>query len=145
MYKFLLEPVLNHRSFIVENLQKELAILEKILSGEKRKLRSYKKAKYEFLSELQKKEEEGVTISEIVLYSSFVERLSMDIIEQRERIVEAVRKVDLKRDDLIEAMKKMKMLEKLKEKERKAYRQEVMKKEQRFLDEVATNRFTRRA
>ena len=145
MYKFPLEPVLNHRSFIVENLQKELAILEKILSGEKRKLRSYKKAKYEFLSELQKKEEEGVTISEIVLYSSFVERLSMDIIEQRERIVEAVRKVDLKRDDLIEAMKKMKMLEKLKEKERKAYRQEVMKKEQRFLDEVATNRFARRA
>ena len=145
MYKFPLEPVLNHRSFIVENLQKELAILEKILSGEKRNLRSYKKAKYEFLSELQKKEEEGVTISEIVLYSSFVERLSMDIIEQRERIVEAVRKVDLKRDDLIEAMKKMKMLEKLKEKERKAYRQEVMKKEQRFLDEVATNRFTRRA
>ena len=145
MYKFLLEPVLNHRSFIVENLQKELAILEKILSGEKRNLRSYKKAKYEFLSELQKKEEEGVTISEIVLYSSFVERLSMDIIEQRERIVEAVRKVDLKRDDLIEAMKKMKMLDKLKEKERKAYRQEVMKKEQRFLDEVATNRFTRRA
>ena len=145
MYKFPLEPVLNHRSFIVENLQKELAILEKILSGEKRNLRSYKKAKYEFLSELQKKEEEGVTISEIVLYSSFVERLSMDIIEQRERIVEAVRKVDLKRDDLIEAMKKMKMLEKLKEKERKAYRQEVMKKEQRFLDEVATNRFTPRA
>ena len=145
MYKFLLEPVLNHRSFIVENLQKELAILEKILSGEKRNLRSYKKAKYEFLSELQKKEEEGVTISEIVLYSSFVERLSMDIIEQRERIVEAVRKVNQKRDDLIEAMKKMKMLEKLKEKERKAYRQEVMKKEQRFLDEVATNRFTPRA
>ena len=145
MYKFPLEPVLNHRSFIVENLQKELAILEKILSGEKRNLRSYKKAKYEFLSELQKKEEEGVTISEIVLYSSFVERLSMDIIEQRERIVEAVRKVDLKRDDLIEAMKKMKMLDKLKEKETKAYRQEVMKKEQRFLDEVATNRFTRRA
>ena len=144
MYKFSLESVLNHRSFTVENLQKELAILEKILSGEKRKLRSYKKAKYEFLSELQKKEEEGVTISEIVLYSSFVERLSMDIIEQRERIVEAVRKVDLKRDDLIEAMKKMKMLDKLKEKERKAYRQEVMKKEQRFLDEVATNRFTRR-
>jgi flagellar FliJ protein len=144
MYKFPLEPVLNHRSFIVENLQKELAVLKNILSGEKRKLRSYKKAKYEFLSELQKKEEKGVTISEIVLYSSFVERLSMDIIEQRERIVEAARKADRKRDDLIEAMKKMKMLEKLKEKDRKAYRQAVIKKEQRFLDEVATNRVTRR-
>jgi flagellar FliJ protein len=144
MYKFPLEPVLKHRSFIVENLQKELAILEKILSGEKRKLRSYKKAKYEFLSELQKKEEEGVTISEIVLYSSFIERLSTDIVEQRERIVEAVKKVNQKRDDLVEALKKMKVLEKLKEKEGKAYRQEVLKKEQHFLDEVATNRFTRR-
>jgi flagellar FliJ protein len=144
MYRFPLEPVLHHRSFIEENLQKELAVLKKMLAHEERKLNSYRKAKYEFLCELQKKEEEGITVSEIVLYSSFIERLSMDIAKQRERVLEFEKKVDQKREDLIEAMKKRKILEKLKEKKRKAYLQEVMKKEQGFLNEVAINRFNRR-
>jgi flagellar FliJ protein len=144
MYKFPLEPVLSHRSFIEENLQKELAMLNKLLSLEKNKLRSYRKAKYEFLSELQKKEKEGITISEIVLYFSFVERLSNDIVKQRDRIFEAEKKVDQKRNELIEAMKNRKILEKLKEKKGEAYRQEVMKKEMRFLNEVAVDRFNRK-
>jgi flagellar FliJ protein len=144
MYKFPLEPVLRHRSFIEENLQKELAMLKNMLSIEKKKLGSYRKARYEFLSELQKKEKEGITISEIVLYFSFIERLSNDIVKQRDRIFEAEKKVDQKRSELIDAMKNRKILEKLKEKKGEAYRQEVMKKEMRFLNEVAVDRFNRK-
>jgi flagellar FliJ protein len=144
MYKFTLEPVLNHRKIIEEELQKELADLKRRLVDEKRKLETYERAKSRSLAELQQKQEEGITAPEILLYESFIERLSRDLDKQKERVLGAEQKVDQKLEDLVAATKRRKTLDKLKEKGLEKYRRELLKNEQDFLNEVAVNRFNRR-
>jgi flagellar export protein FliJ len=48
---------------------------------------------------------------------------------------------NLKRQDLIQAMKNRKTLEKLQEKGFQAHQQKMLKKERDFMDEVAGNQF----
>jgi flagellar export protein FliJ len=47
-----------------------------------------------------------------------------------------------KRNDLIEIMKNRKVLEKLKENRSKAYQQQTLKNERKFMDEVAAKQFS---
>ena len=144
MYNFNLESVLNHRKLIGENLQKELAILRLSLLDEREKLGKYKESRSKFLEELKRKQEEGTTISDVFLYLPFIEQLSKDIEKQKKNVLELENDVEQKRLDLVEATKKKKTLEKLKEKGLKAYKEEITKNEQEFLNEVAVNRYNGR-
>ena len=144
MYNFNLEPVLKHRKLVEENLQKELAVLKLLLVNEREKLQTYKESRSKFLVELQRKQEEGTTISDVFLYLPFIEQLSKDIEKQNKTVSDLEKDVEQKRQDLVEATKKKKTLEKLKDKGLKAFKQEMIKKEQEFLNEVAVNRFNGR-
>ena len=144
MYNFNLESVLNHRKLVEENLQKELAILRLSLVDEREKLGKYKESRSKFLEELKRKQEEGTTISDVFLYLPFIEQLSKDIEKQKKNVLELENDVEQKRLDLVEATKKKKTLEKLKEKGLKAYKEEITKNEQEFLNEVAVNRYNGR-
>lgn len=144
MYKFTIQPLLNHRKFIEEILQKELSLFKRLLADEKKKLKDYEKARNRFLVELRQKQRESITVSENHLYFNFLVRLASDLDKQRDIVLEVEKKFDQKRDDLIEAMKNRKMLEKLKEKHLKAYNHKLMKNEQDFLNETAINMFNLR-
>ena len=144
MYNFNLESVLRHRKLVEENLQKELAILRLSLVDEREKLRNFKESRSKFLEELKRKQEEGTTISDVFLYLPFIEQLSKDIEKQKKNILKLENDVEQRRLDLMEAAKKKKALEKLKDKGLKAYKQEMIKTEQEFLNEVAVNRFNGR-
>ena len=141
MYKFNLEPLLNHRRYQEEVLQKELAGLKKRLTEEEHKLRALRKKKRQFLLQFQKKQKDGRPASEIKLYFDFVEHLSKKIDAQHQNVLEAKRTFNLKRQDLITAMKERKTLDRLKEKGWQAYQQEQSKKERDFMDEVAGFQF----
>jgi flagellar FliJ protein len=144
MYKFNLEPVLNQRKSVEESLQKELVVLKKLLADEKKTLAVFKKAENEASKKLQQKKKKSVTVFDILLYVRFIEKLSMDIEKQEERISDVKTICDEKREDLVEAMKNRKAIEKLKEKSFKKYQQEVANKEQVFLNEVAINLFNQK-
>ena len=141
MYTFKLEPLLNHRRYREEVLQKELADLKKHLAEEKEKLRGLRTRKRKFLLQLQNKQKAGRSASEIKLYLNFIEHLSKKVAIQNQRVQSAEQGFNLKRKDLIQAMKKRKILDKLKEKGQQAYQQEWLKKERDFMDEVAGNQF----
>ncbi|MDY6972436.1 MAG: flagellar export protein FliJ [Thermodesulfobacteriota bacterium] len=143
MQQFTLEPVLNHRTLVEEKLQKELAVFKRALADEKEQLWALRKARTGFLGELKQKQEQSTTVSEIALYVGYIERLSRNLDQQREKISAVEEKVNQKREDLIEAMKKRKTIEKLKEKTLKACRQELSKKEENFLDEVGVSNSAR--
>ena len=141
MYKFPLAAVLNHRKFLEENLQKELGLLKKTQLDERNKFADINKAKKEFSRELHQKQIKSITISETLLYVRFIEQLSWRLDRQRERVSETEKNVGQKREDLIEAMKNRKTLENLDEKGRKAYTQNLMRKEQKMMNEMASVRF----
>jgi len=143
MYKFALEPVLNHREFLEKKLQGELGILRRSLADEKRRMRAYRKAKNAFVGELKQKQSQSVTMSEISLYIGFLARLSRDIERQREKVDQVEKNLEKRLEELIDAKKKRKTLEEIKNKRLKAYNHELRRKEQNFLNEVGTTRYVR--
>ena len=143
MYNFTLQSLLNHRKFIEETLQKELSLFKRSLVDEKKKLKDYEKARNSLLVKLQQKQRESITVSENLLYLNFVVCLTSDLDKQRDRVLDIEKKFDQKRDDLIAAMKERKTLEKLKEKQLKAYNHKLMKNEQDFMNEAGINMFNR--
>ena len=144
MYQFNLEPLLNHRRYQEEVLQKELADLKIRLDAEKDKLWLLRQQKRKTVLLLQEKQTDGRPASEIKLYIDFVEQLSKKMEAQKQNVLEAERNFSLKRQDLVAAMKKRKILDRLKEKGLQAYEQEQSKKERNLMDEVAAHQFNRK-
>jgi flagellar FliJ protein len=141
MYQFKLEPLLNHRRYQEEVLQKELADKKKRLQSEQDQLRDLKSRKRRNLQELTSRQKQGRPASELKLYVDFIDHLTAEMEAQHEKVVEAQRRFDSSHQALIAAMKKRKALEKLKEKGRRAYEQTRLKKERDLLDDVAGHQF----
>ncbi|MBN1277434.1 MAG: flagellar export protein FliJ [Deltaproteobacteria bacterium] len=144
MYTFSLESVLNHKAFIEEQLQKELAVFKAILEDEKNHLGKLINTKKRLTAELQEKQKDGTSISEIILYIKFIDQLINDADKQKKKILDAEKRLEKKRDELIEAMKNKKTLEKLKEKKMNEYWEDLSSNERDFMNEVAINGFNRR-
>jgi len=144
MYKFNLEPLLDHRRYQEEVLQKELALSSTHLAREENKLRWIQQERKKYALGLQHRQRQDVLVSEIQLYIGYLERLVKDLEKQRQRVQVAQEKVDLKRNELIDTMKKRKALERLKEKGRHQFQLKMRKRERNFMDEVASVRYSRR-
>ena len=141
MFQFKLEPLLNHRRYQEEVLQKELAELKKRLLAQQRLLRDLKDRKRQNLQQLHARQKQGRPASELKLYVDFVDHLTAEMAVQAEKVTEAQHRFDTARQALIEAMKKRKVLEKLKEKGRKAHEQAESVKERKLIDDVAGHQF----
>jgi flagellar FliJ protein len=144
MYRFKLEALLNHRRHQEEVCQKELADAQRELTAVQKKLSRLKKEKRANIQNLQTRQQESKTVSNILLFINFIEQLCAKIETQIRRLQKATQMVNQKRDDLISIMKKRKILEKLKEKEWLAYQQKILHEERKFNDEVAATRHVRK-
>ncbi|MGD8962878.1 MAG: flagellar export protein FliJ [Desulfobacterales bacterium] len=141
MYRFRLEPLLNHRRYQEEVLQKELADKKKRLQTEQRILRNLKDKKRQNQQQLDTRQKQGHPASELKLYVDFIDHLKAELKAQLERVRKAQLQCDSVRHALLAAMKRRKALAKLKEKDRKAYEQTQLKKERALLDDVAGHQY----
>lgn len=141
MYNFRLEAVLKHRKSIEEALQKELSLLVRILEEERKKLKEFENTRNRFSKELKDKQVKSVTISETLLYVRYIEQVSKCLDSQKEKILNTEKDIDQKREDLCEAMKNRKALERLRERGFETYKYAMMKKEQSFINDMAAARF----
>ncbi|GBC95408.1 hypothetical protein HRbin16_01197 [bacterium HR16] len=71
---------------------------------------------------------------------TYLSALEERIEAQRERVAEAEKVVEEKREALIEAQRERKALERLREKHYEQWRQEILRTEQKVLDDLATVR-----
>ncbi len=144
MYRFKLETLLTHRRHQEEKCQKELAQARKRLSDERVKLEQKKRKKQEYLEILKSKQKGHTTVTDIILYTDFIQELSKDIESQAVLVNKFVSAVDLKRQELIAVMKKYKTLEKLKNREMQVYQRKLLHDERKLMDELASIRHVRK-
>jgi flagellar FliJ protein len=144
MYRFKLQALLNHHRHQEEVCQKELAEAQRTLTDAQEKLRRIKKDKRENIQKLQARQKECHNISNVLIFTNYIEQLSRDIDARMQQVGKASKNVTQKRDNLITLMKKRKTLEKLKEKEWLDYQQKMMQAERKFNDEVAATRHIRK-
>jgi len=144
MYRFKLQALLNHHRHQEEVCQKELAEARRDLTDAQEKLRRIKDDKRENIQKLQVRRKERHNVSNILIFTNYIEQLSRDIEAQMQQVRKASKNVTQKRDNLITLMKKRKTLEKLKEKEWLEYQQKMMQAERKFNDEVTATRHIRK-
>ena len=144
MYKFSLQSLLNHRKHLEENLDKELGRIKRAVNIEERRLERLTKNKIKCQQDLQKNQDDGKKINEIILCFNYLDKLALDIDKQKKCLKNVEKEYEIKRSELIEAMKKRKTLVRLKEKEMKAFNYSEMKVEQDIMNEVAANQFSRK-
>ena len=142
-FTFRLETVLQHRRRIEEECQRKLAAAVADLAVEKRDLAGIENSRDRGREEFQQKLKSNMTASEMVLYQRYFEQLALDIADRKRKVAAAAQLFEKRRTELVAALKKRKVLEKLKEKQMAAAAKKELKREQDFMNEMAVVRHPR--
>ncbi|MBI5183604.1 MAG: flagellar export protein FliJ [Nitrospinae bacterium] len=137
MFKFRLDGVLNYRRQIEDDLERGLADINRLLKVEKERLISYKDERGRYQREFYHKQVDGISIDEMRLYLDFLNGLDKTIQEQEKIVSLLFKRADLKREEVITAMKNRKILETIRTRRWDEYQQKEKRAEQALLDEIA--------
>ncbi len=143
MYRFNLQVVLDYRKRIEEGLQIELSQIQRELEKEKQLFLAYRREKNYYEEELVKREEKEINVNEALLYRDYLRGMRIRIKEQRDIVVKAKGDFDIKQNELLNATKKRKVLEKVKEKEWKRFKENIERRERILVDEVGMRKYQR--
>jgi len=81
-------------------------------------------------------------VPDMLLYGAYLQRLDRDLEAQQQRVTGAERQANQKRQSLVEALKKRKILEKLKESDQKNYLKALTERERKFIDDIAARSYS---
>ena len=143
MYRFNLQVLLDYRKRIEEGLQIELSQVQRELEKEKQLLTAYQREKHYYEEELVRREEKEIDVSEALLYRDYLRGMRIRIKEQRDVVAKAKGDLDIKQNELLDATKKRKVLEKVKEKEWKRFKENLERKERILIDEIGMRKYQR--
>jgi flagellar FliJ protein len=141
MFQFDLEAVLNYRVRIEEQCQLALAEAAKRLQHAMDVLEGLQKEKNDLIRHLVKMQENALTSDVIERHFIFIEYLKSKEEKQEAIIFDLREEVSSKRRDLLEAAKKRKAMEVLREKKMAAYVSEMAAKDRKELDDFAVIKF----
>lgn len=145
MFIFRFETLLTTRRHAEEARQKELSEAKRALAAEQALLRESRETRRRSLMELGRRQGEGFRAADLALFGSYLDRLAREIDARIKRVAAAERRVGQQRLLVIEAMKRRKVLEKLRERDEREFRDTHARNERKFIDEVAIGRHTRSA
>jgi flagellar export protein FliJ len=143
MEDFKLEPVLRYRRSVEDARRKAFAEKRERLSAEEEALEALVARRQKHLRELGGKLEQGLSVSENVLYVDYLARMDDEMGARKKAVYAAEEAAEIERGRLIEAVRHRKSLERLKKKHLAAREKEIFRKEMHRLDEIAVNRFNR--
>ena len=136
-HKFRLAQLLKYRKSIEDKRRIALAMIEEKRFREEEKLFRLREAQRSYHSQLKNGQ------GEILQHLSCLEALAHESFSRREALQELLREVLEAKEQLLEASKARKIVEKLRDKEFERYKQHMLKQERKYLDEIATGRFIR--
>ena len=140
---FRLQTLLNVKIQLENNIKNELGVAIKRLEEEKEILYTMEKQKESIELEFNEKASFGTKAGELFLFSTFIEKITTDIKNQKNIIKNSEDNVDKVRERLVKAVQERKVIEKLREKEYVKYTKEQLKKEQKLNDELVSYKQTK--
>ena len=142
-YQFKLEALRRYREFEEERLQKELAEAQRVAEQTRTVLNGHIAMRQKIEDDFRKTRQGGEeTAGRAGMYRSYLQRLAGEIVLHHGKVLSAEKVCTDARDALLEAMKKRKALDRLKEKGEQAFLAELNSEEQKFISEMAINRYT---
>jgi len=142
-FNFKLENILKVKK-LREDLEKaQLASLQNRYQEEENCLQNLQLTYKNHQAQLREKQNHLITIQELSLYGHYFNKTSDQINNQEKVLNNLEEELREQREKLLGKVRERKVLENLKQKEYQEYKKLVLHQEQGFLDEIATNNFTR--
>ncbi len=134
-FNFRLERVLNYKKTVEDLKKNQYGSVKQRLNREENKLDSFIKHKKNLLNE---KDSTIVKtrVGNLVLYNNYIKDINEKIENQKEIVSQVEKELQVKRAEMIDAIKEKKMLEKLKENEYEKYLYELKKEEEKLNDTI---------
>lgn len=142
-FNFRLQKVLDVRKYKEEVKKQELAALLLEYQKEQEFLNYLKFNQDKYQKELREKQVGAIDVFELIFYYTYLFKLHQDIERQINTLCKLQEQIDLKREEVIQAQKERKIVEKLKDKKWIDFKKELDLSEQKFLDEIGINKFVR--
>lgn len=144
MYTFKLQTVLDHRQFVEDNLKKEFSDIRQQAVAARQEMETLKRKEMNTAEALKQEQAAGLSSAQVVSYHAYLTRLADRMDRQALLIDEIEEKESQKQDELLAAMKRRQILEKLKDQGFDRYQATMSQKERKFIDEIAVNQFVRK-
>ena len=141
MFKFKLESLLNYKQGIEDKKQREYKLAEIKLIEAKNIQMDYEEQKSNIIRQIQDMQKSNIDHIIISLYQKFLVELNNKISSQENHINILKSALEDKQQDLISAMQERKILEKLREKEKKSWDEKMHYVEQKELDNLTNAKF----
>lgn len=145
-FKYTLETVLKVRGIKEKKEQEKFAEKKREYLTEKEQeelLKTKKRKEEDDIRAVFKKKEPISDFEKVLRRHSHLGVLKKDIEKQVEKVIQASKVLEDQREKLVSAMKDKKIIEKDKEKTLEKYHKLMQDLELKFLDEIATQRYTR--
>jgi len=141
-FKFKLQSVLDARIKALENCQLALSKVEFKLNQAVKHLEQLYELQKKSKSELESLLTAGTQIDLMIIccHQNYIEKLKSDIKDQHKIIASIEIELEEKKQKVLEALKAKTMLEKLKEKALKEFKENFERLDMLQIDEIATNR-----
>ncbi|MEW9124918.1 MAG: flagellar export protein FliJ [Thermotaleaceae bacterium] len=135
-YKY--ENLLNIKEKYEKMAKEKLNDAMEKLNSEKKKLQVYHQDKVNCQELLRINMEQGLNVSSLKNYGSYLNGLETKILQQKESVSQSNVRVDHLRNAVLKASTERRTFEKLKEKEKENYSYQEKKEEERFVDQLVT-------
>ena len=139
-FNFRLQRVLDYRQYVKDKKCEELAKYREMLELEKKTLHGLQNQKKTVASEMDEKCSEGVKVEYLVQCSRYMSRLKDFIDRQMANVSDMERKVEICRDQLIDASKKKEMMDRLKARHYERFVYHLSKEQEKQLEDLVNNR-----
>lgn len=141
-FVFKLEALRRYRVFLEEQAQKEFALARQALEQERGVLADLVARRDQTEADFRQQEAGGGSAGQAAMYRGYMQRLGGRIEAQRERVAQAQDACEKQRQALMERMQQRKTLDRLKEKGAQDFVAQRNREEEKFINEMAINRFT---
>lgn len=143
MYRFRLETLLRRRKQIEELRRTELSKQRIALDRASAALDQVSLHRSSVKEQLKNKLSRPAVMGDLIAFQRYLHLVTGRLNHQKEVVAAARKKMDQKQALLVDAVKRRKTLDRLKEKEAIAYRRRLTQKERDFMNEIAGNRHLR--
>ncbi len=144
-FQFRLQVVLDIKEKLLEEKLLELSKVQRGLQEAIQKQKTLERYQMEINDALLNVFQSGndLDLVEVQRYKDFINKLIVDISNQKVVVQNITKVLELKRKEVNEVLKEKKVLEKLKENQKKKFYQEFEQYERRELDDIASSRYAR--
>ena len=144
-FTFKLEALLNYKRHLEQVARREMAVVAEHVNRTEAKIQTLRQNRHGAVDTLDDMVEKGINATEFKRHHGFIAAVERMIMDERRNKAELEKRLNEKRIALRQRTIEKKAIERLKEKQAEAYLKEMLREEQKGLDEISAIKTAREA